>query len=61
LLRRYLGAPVEEGPAFKAHDMLGQLFEKQGDRAAATEQYRAALALAHNYAHAKQDLKRLQS
>ena len=60
LLRRYLSSPVEEGPAFKAHDMLGHLLEKQGDRAAAADEYRAALALAHNYARARDDLKRLQ-
>ena len=60
LLRRYLAAPVEEGPAFKAHEMLGQLLEKQGDRQAAAEQYRAALALAHTYTRAKEDLKRVE-
>jgi tetratricopeptide (TPR) repeat protein len=59
LLRRYLSAPVEEGPAFKAYDMLGQLLEKQGDRRAAAEQYRAALALAHSYTRAQENLKRL--
>lgn len=61
LLRRYLESPVEEGPAFKAHDMLGQLLEKQGDRKAADDEYRAALSLAHNYARAREDLKRVQS
>lgn len=61
LLRRYLtDGPVEEGPAFKAHDFLGQLLERQGDRPAAAEQYRAALALAHNYARAQEDLKRVE-
>lgn len=60
LLRRYLAAPVERGPAFKAHDMLGQLLEKQGDRGGAAEEYRAALALAHNYAQAREHLKRVQ-
>jgi tetratricopeptide (TPR) repeat protein len=59
LLRHYLAAPVEEGPAFKAHDMLGQVFEKQGDRRAAAEEFRAALALFHNYARAQEDLKRV--
>lgn len=58
LLRRYLNAPVEEGPAFKAHDMLGELLEKQGDRQAAAEEYRSALALAHTYARARDDLRR---
>ncbi len=60
LLRRYLSAPVEEAPAFKAHDMLGQLLEKQGDRQAAVAEYRAAIALAKTYARAQADLKRIQ-
>jgi tetratricopeptide (TPR) repeat protein len=60
LLRRYLASPVEEGPAFKAHDLLGQLLEKQGDRRAAAEQYRAALALFHGYTRAQQNLKRVE-
>jgi tetratricopeptide (TPR) repeat protein len=61
LLRRYLSSgPVEEGPAFKAHDFLGQLLEKQGDRRAAAEEYRAALALSHTYARAREHLKRVE-
>ena len=60
LLHRYLESPVEEAPAFKAHDMLGQLLEKQGDRHAAAEEFRAALALAHEYGRAKEDLKRVE-
>jgi predicted negative regulator of RcsB-dependent stress response len=60
LLRRYLTSPVEEGPAFKAHDLLGQLLEKQGDRRAAAEQYRAALDLFHAYRRAAEDLKRVE-
>lgn len=59
LLRRYLTAPVEEGPAFKAHDLLGQVLEKQGDRRAAAEEYRAALALSQTFARAREDLKRV--
>lgn len=59
LLRRYLTSPVEEGPAFKAHDLLGQALEKQGDRRAAAEEYRAALALSHTFARAREDLKRV--
>src|SRR5258708_14460995 len=49
LLRRYLSAPVEEGPAFKAHDLLGKLLEKQGDRRAAAEEFPAPLPLSHTY------------
>ncbi len=61
LLRRYLESPAEEGPAFKAHDFLGQVLEKQGDRRAAAEQYRAALALFHGYRRAQEDLKRVEN
>jgi hypothetical protein len=39
--------------------MLGQLLEKQGDRAGAAEEYRAALALAHAYKSAQEGLKRV--
>jgi tetratricopeptide (TPR) repeat protein len=60
LLRRYLAAPVEEAPAFKAHDLLGQLLEKQGDRRGAAEEYRAALALYHSYGRAQENLKRVE-
>ena len=60
LLRRYLSSPVEEGPAFKAHDLLGKVLEKQGDRRAAAEEFRAALSLSHTYAHAREDLKRVE-
>jgi tetratricopeptide (TPR) repeat protein len=60
LLRKYLGAPVEHGPAFKAHDLLGQLLESQGDHQAAAEQYRAALVLWRGDAHAQESLLRLQ-
>jgi Tfp pilus assembly protein PilF len=60
LLRRYLSnGPVEAGPAFKAHDLLGQLLEKQGDPRAAAEEYRAALALSHTYARAREHLKQV--
>lgn len=61
LLRRYFAnGTVEEGPAFKAHDLLGQVFERQGDRHAAAEQYREALALASSYKRAQEDLLRVE-
>lgn len=60
LLQRYLVAPTEHGPAFKAHDLLGQYLEKQGDGNGAVEQYRAALSLWRGDAHAKEALVRLQ-
>jgi tetratricopeptide (TPR) repeat protein len=59
-LRRYLEAPVEAGPAFKAHEILGQLLERQGNRRAAATEYRAALALAHTYGRAREDVKRVE-
>lgn len=60
LLRRYLSSPVEEGPAFKAHELLGRILEKQGDRQAAAEQFRTALSLAQTYSRAQEDLKRVE-
>jgi tetratricopeptide (TPR) repeat protein len=60
LLRRYLAAPAEAGPAFKAHDLLGELLEKQGELRAAAEQYHAALSLAHQYSRPREDLRRIE-
>jgi tetratricopeptide (TPR) repeat protein len=61
LLRRYIASSntVEEAPVFKAHNLLGELLEKQGDRQAAAEEYRAALAMAHNFRQAQEGLKRV--
>ena len=61
LVRRYIASPntVEEAPVFKAHVLLGELLEKQGDHPAAAEQYRAALAMAHGYRPALEGLKRV--
>src|ERR1700704_1413580 len=42
LLHRYFAAgPVEAAPAFKVHYLLGQLLEKQGNKAGAAQEYRA--------------------
>ena len=60
LLRRYLASAVEAAPAFKAHDLLGRILEKQGDKRGAADEFRAALALAHTYARAQEDLKRVE-
>ncbi len=61
LVHRYFSnGPVEEAPAFKAHDLLGQLLEKQGDRKSAAEEFRAALVLSHAYTRAQEDLKRIE-
>jgi tetratricopeptide (TPR) repeat protein len=61
LLRRYLSSSstVEAAPAFKAHYLLGTLLEKQGDKQAAAQEYRAALSLAKSYSAAQDALNRL--
>lgn len=60
LLRQYLDTgTVEEAPAFKAHYLLGTLLEKQGDKAAAAQEYRASLALARNFGRAQEALNRV--
>jgi tetratricopeptide (TPR) repeat protein len=61
IVRRYIALPntVEESPVFKAHVMLGELLEKQGDRSAAAIEFRAALAMAHSYRPAQEGLKRV--
>ena len=60
LLKRYLATgPVEEAPAFKAHYLLGLLYEKQGDKTSAAKEYRASLAMARQFGSAKQALNRV--
>lgn len=61
MLRHYLEGddPVEDGPSFRAHYMLGALLEKMGDRKGAAQQYRAALALASDYGPARDALARI--
>jgi tetratricopeptide (TPR) repeat protein len=59
-VRRYVASSTaEEAPVFKARCLLGEVFEKQGDRPAAADEYRAALALAHNFRQAEEGLKRV--
>lgn len=61
LVHRYFSnGPVEEAPAFKVHDLLGQLLEKQGDGKTAAGEFRAALALAHGYVRAQEHLQRVE-
>ena len=61
LLRAYLSsdAKVEQAPAFKAHYLLGTAVEKLGDRQAAATEFRAALALAHDFRPAQEALQRV--
>jgi len=60
-VRRYLatGPMVEEAPTFQAHYLLGSILEKQGDKAGAAAEYKAALALASDYERARTALHRL--
>ena len=61
LAKRYLSlATVEEGPTFKAHCILGELLEKQGERKDAAKEFRAALALAREYKRAQEGLNRVE-
>jgi tetratricopeptide (TPR) repeat protein len=61
LVRRYLAseAPSEKAPLFKAHFVLGNALEKQGDAETAAQEYRAALALARDFSPAKEALNRI--
>jgi tetratricopeptide (TPR) repeat protein len=61
-LNKYLssGAMVEDSPAFRAHYLLGRIYEKMGNKAAALAEYKASLALASGFAPAGKALGRLQ-
>ena len=62
MVTRYLSSNnlAEDAPTFQAHYLLGQALEKQGDKAGAEREYRAALALAKDYKQAQKALKRIQ-
>lgn len=62
MIRKYLtgGTTTEEAPTFEAHYVLGQIFEKQGNKQAAATEYRAALDLAKEYGQAQEALARVQ-
>jgi len=61
MLRRYLKMEnlSEDGPAFQARFLLGQLLERQGDLQGAAREYRAALALASQFQRAQDALTRV--
>lgn len=60
-LRDYLSsnAMSDAAPAFKAHLLLGQLLQRQGDKADARDAFARALALAHEYAPAQKAMQQL--
>jgi tetratricopeptide (TPR) repeat protein len=61
-VKQYLGsnAMVEDAPAFRAHYLLGQIYEKMGNRPEAAAEYKASLALASGFAPAGKALSRVQ-
>jgi cytochrome c-type biogenesis protein CcmH/NrfG len=60
LVRRYLASnTVEQAPPFKAHYLLGNILEKQGDREGAVKEYQTALAMAKDFGRAREALNRI--
>ena len=61
-LKEYLASNsmVEDAPALRAHYLLGQLYEKMGNKSGAVSEYKASLALASGFAPAGKALSRLQ-
>ena len=61
MLRDYLSGEnvSEDGPAFQARYLLGQLLEKQGNRHTAADEYRASLALASQFRPSRDALARV--
>ncbi len=61
LLQKYLanGSQPEAAPAYHAHYLLGQIFEKQGNRQAAAAEYRTAISLAREFDPARSALERV--
>jgi tetratricopeptide (TPR) repeat protein len=62
LLRAYIAAPqhADEAPVFRAYHLMGTILEKMGNKAAAAQQYRAALQLAKDFEPAQAGLRRVQ-
>jgi tetratricopeptide (TPR) repeat protein len=61
--RRFVvsGVSLEKSPVFKAHYVLGSALEKQGNKAAAAQEYRAALATASRFEPAQKALSRINN
>ena len=61
-VKQYLGsnAMVEDAPAFRAHYLLGQIYEKMGNKSDAATEYKASLALASGFSPASKALSRVQ-
>jgi tetratricopeptide (TPR) repeat protein len=61
--RRFVssGPSLEKSPLFKAHYVLGTVLEKQGNKTAAAQEYRAALATASTFEPAQKALSRISN
>jgi len=61
-LKKYLdsGGMVEDAPSFRAHYLLGQVYEKIGNKSDAVAEYKASLGLASGFAPASKALGRIQ-
>ena len=53
------GQLVEDAPGFRAHYLLGQIYEKSGKKAQATTEYQASLNLASGFDRARKALEQL--
>jgi tetratricopeptide (TPR) repeat protein len=62
LLRAYIQGEhtQEEAPVFRAHFLLGEIFQITGDKSQAAAEYKAALGLANSYRPAWEALRRLE-
>jgi TolA-binding protein len=60
-LNKYLssGQLVEDAPGFRAHYLLGQIYEKSGNKAQAASEYQASLNLASGFDRARRALDQL--
>ncbi len=54
------GEPEEDAPLLRAHYVLGQILEKQGDKSGAASEYAAALSLSKEYPDAREALNRVK-
>jgi tetratricopeptide (TPR) repeat protein len=61
-LQKYLasGQFVEDAPVFRAHYLLGAIYQKMGRDAAAVTEFQASLSLASGFDRARKALNRLQ-
>lgn len=60
-LKNYLssGQLVEDAPAFRAHYLLGQIYQKSGNKTQAAAEYQASLTQASGFAPARKALDQL--